>query len=159
MRNLFAALLLLIAATGAAHANEPRKPVLLVASPELQGLYRHPVYFGGPEMVNAIFAVVRGDPGTDATRLFNDVFLVTGAEGVDRVIEQAADDARYFAGFVAWRPGELAREIQAGYWYVSDADPALLFRDDTEGLWQELIERLGNGRGPQRTPGFRAASY
>lgn len=196
MRKCLAAFLLILAAAGA-QAREPGKPLLLVASPDLQGQYgqtalvaipagdRHigfivnratdvrlarlfpdhapsakvadPVYLGGPEMSNAIFALVHRDPGTDAVRLFGDVFLVASADAVDRVIEQMPGDARYFAGFVGWAPGELDKEIAAGYWYVTDPDPALLFRKDTDGLWQELVERLGNGHPPQRGPGFRTA--
>lgn len=184
MRTLLAACLFFFLA-GGAQAGEPGKPVLLVASPGLQGMYRHttvvaipagdgyvgfivnratelrlatlfpshapsakvarPVQFGGPEMANAIFAIVRGNPGNNALRLFGDVFLVADADQVDRVIEKKADEARYFAGCVAWQPGELAKEIDAGYWYVSDAapDPGLFFRDDTEDLWRNLSERLG----------------
>jgi putative AlgH/UPF0301 family transcriptional regulator len=77
---------------------------------------------------------------------------------VDRVIEQTPNDARYFAGFVGWRPRELAKEIEAGYWYVTDADPALFFRRDTGTVWKELIERLGNGHAPRRGRGFLSAS-
>ena len=63
-------------------------------------------------------------------------------DAIDRVIEQTPNDARYFAGFVGWQAGELEKEIDAGYWYVADADPALFFRHDTSALWQELILRL-----------------
>lgn len=39
------------------------------------------------------------------------------------------------------QPGELAKEIDAGYWHVNDADAALFFRPDTGSLWEELIAR------------------
>jgi putative AlgH/UPF0301 family transcriptional regulator len=90
-------------------------------------------------------------------RLFGDLFVVSGAEAVDRVIEQMPNDARYFAGFVGWQPGELAKEIEAGYWHVADPDAGLFFRRDTGRLWDELIERLGNGHAPQRGRGFYSA--
>jgi len=115
-----------------------------------------PVYFGGPEMTGAVFAVVRRNPGTEAVRLFGDVFLVAEADAVDRVIERTPNDARYFAGFVGWKPGELASEIDAGYWHVTDAD-AEIFWQDNHTLWQELVERLGNGHAPQRGRGFQSA--
>jgi putative transcriptional regulator len=189
----FLALVFLLVASGVAQA-QSAKPLLLVASPALQGLYSHttlivvpageahlgfivnratdvklatlfpehapsakvadPVYFGGPEMVDAIFAVVRRDPGAGGVRLFGDLYLVAGSEAVDRVIEQSPNDARFFAGFVGWQPGELAKEIEAGYWHVADADPALFFRHDTGRLWDELSKRLGNGYAPQRGSGF-----
>ena len=109
-----------------------------------------PVYFGGPEMVGAIFAVIRRNPGANSLRLFGDLFVVGDADGVDRIIEQTPNDARYFTGFVGWQPGELAKEIKAGYWYVTDPDPGVFFRRNTSGMWEELVERLGNGHAPQR---------
>ncbi|OGA72609.1 MAG: hypothetical protein A3G81_21590 [Betaproteobacteria bacterium RIFCSPLOWO2_12_FULL_65_14] len=183
---------------GLARAQDLGKPVLLVAAPALQGLYREttviavplagthlgfilnrasrfklnalfpghqpsakvadPVYFGGPEMSEAIFAVVRGDPGEKALHLLGEVFVVSNASVVDRIIEQTPNDARYFAGFVGWRPGELAKEIEAGYWYTAEPDAALFFRPDTNDLWKELLERTGGSAAP-RAQGMRAASF
>ncbi|SRR5688572_1915621 len=180
MRSLLACLALL-AACGA-RAQDLDQPHLLVAKPELQGLYgrtallvvpmdgQHigfilnratnvtlaklfpehsasakvvdPIYFGGPEMAGAIFAVVRSDPGQPSVPLFGGLFVAATAQAVDRIIEQTPNEARYFAGFVGWRPGELAKEIAAGYWYVTDADAAVVFRDDTDSMWEDLVQRL-----------------
>ena len=193
MKRFLALIFLLVAAAGVAQA-QSAKPMMLVASPALQGLYRHttlivvpageghlgfivnratdvrlstlfpehapsakvadPVYFGGPEMLEAIFAVVRRDPGGGGVQLFGDLYLVAGAEAVDRVIERTPNDARYFAGFVGWQPGELESEIEAGFWYTGEADPALFFRHDTSRVWDELSKRLGNGHAPQHGRGF-----
>jgi putative transcriptional regulator len=106
-----------------------------------------PVHFGGPEMADAIFAVVRGDPGEGSLPLFGGLYLAASAEAIDRVIGQTPNHARYFAGFVGWNRGELEKEIEAGYWHVGDADAALFFQPDTTHLWEELIERLA---APQR---------
>ena len=196
MKRLLALFALLAAV--AVHAQPAERPLLLAASPDLQGLYggtvliavpvgdeyfgfivnratdvklaklfpEHPpsakvvdpVYFGGPVMADALFAVVRRAGDADrSVRLFGDVFLVSGAGAVDEVIERTPNDARYFAGFVGWRPGELAKEIEAGYWYVTDADAELFFRDNRE-LWQDLVERLGNGHPVPRGRGFQSAA-
>jgi putative transcriptional regulator len=188
--------LFLLLLTGTALAQQAGKPVLLVASPDMQGPYSQtvliavpvgdehlgfivnratevklatlfpehagsakvvdPVYFGGPEMAEAVFAVVRRNPGAEALRLVGEVFLVADANAVDRVIERTPNDARYFAGFVGWQPGELASEIEAGYWHVTDADPAVFWQDN-HALWGKLVERLGNGHAPQRGRGFQSA--
>jgi putative transcriptional regulator len=76
--------------------------------------------------------------------------VVANAEAVDRIIEQTPNEARYFAGFVGWQPGELAAEIDAGYWYVADPDASLVFSKDTGTMWQELLERLDDGRASRR---------
>jgi putative AlgH/UPF0301 family transcriptional regulator len=58
---------------------------------------------------------------------------------VDTVIENDASHARFVAGLVAWRTGELQDEIKRGAWFVLDADPALVLRKP-EGLWEELVK-------------------
>jgi putative transcriptional regulator len=101
-----------------------------------------PVYFGGPEMVGSIFAVVRHNPGAPSVHLFGDLYVTANADTVDRIIEKTPNDARYFAGFVGWQAGELAAELEAGYWYMAEPDAALFFRRDSEALWDELLQRL-----------------
>lgn len=106
-----------------------------------------PVFFGGPERVNAIFAIVPRNPGGPAVRLFGDLYVTVQTEAVDRIIEQTPNDARFFAGYVGWRPGELAAEIEAGYWYTAEPDAALVFKHDTGAMWETLIQRLGKPAG------------
>ena len=182
MKNALVALLLLVAACSAS-AQDLDKPLLLVATPDLQGPYRHttvlvvpmdgqhigfilnratdvklaslfpehapsanvidPVYLGGPEHINQVFAVVAHDPGEPSMRLFGDVFVTTQATAVDRIIEETPNDARYFVGFVGWQAGELADELEAGYWYVAEPDAALVFSKDTGTMWESLMKHVG----------------
>src|SRR6267143_4157557 len=179
---LVACLLLLGAC--AARAQDLEKPVLLVATPDLQGPYAHtalivvplgdkhlgfilnrataitlaklypehapsakvvdPVYLGGPEVPNALFAVTRRDPGQPSIHLFGSLYMTGYAGIIDSMIEKTPNEARYFAGFVGWMPEELAAEIEAGYWYVGEADESLVFRGDTSSRWEELVKRLGS---------------
>lgn len=114
-----------------------------------------PVYFGGPERPNAIFALVPRDPGAPSVRLLEELYLTAQSEAVDRIIEQTPNDARYFVGFVGWRPGELAAELDKGFWFTADPDVALVFSKDTGSMWESLMKRLG-----KRAPlgkGLRAA--
>jgi putative transcriptional regulator len=174
----------LIAAAVTAGAQDLDRPLLLVAAPDLQGMYSRtallvvpaaggqhlgfilnratdlkmatlfpehapsakiadPVYFGGPEMMGSIFAIVRGNPGGAAMHLFGDLFVTGNGAAVDRIIEATPNDARYFAGFVGWQRHELAKELEAGFWVVAEPDPALLFSKDSAGMWDELLKRAG----------------
>ena len=102
-----------------------------------------PVFLGGPLHVDSVFAVVNRSehPGGRSIPLAKDMFLVMDAGTVDRVIEQNRNDARFYVGLVLWQPGELESELQRGFWYVMDHDARLVFRQTTDGLWEELVRR------------------
>jgi len=114
-----------------------------------------PIYFGGPEASDALFAVLQRDPGQPSIHLFANLYLTGNGTNIDRIIEQTPNDARYFAGFVGWMPQELEKEIAAGYWFVGDADVAQVLRKDTSTMWEELLKRFG--KGVPAKPGEREA--
>src|SRR5688500_18574177 len=102
-----------------------------------------PVYYGGPFSRGALVALVRGDnaPGAGSVLLMKNLYLAFRANTIDHVIETTPNEARYFVGYVGWRPGELRSEIDRGLWSVSSADLEVIFRKDTEGLWEELFQQ------------------
>jgi putative transcriptional regulator len=101
-----------------------------------------PVYLGGPISRESIFALVqtRKHPGGRSVQIMPGVFAVFDAKVVDEVIEHDAAKARFLAGLVGWRAGELRDEVKRGAWFVLDADPKLVLRRP-EGLWEELVRR------------------
>ena len=111
-----------------------------------------PVFLGGPFDTGVIFALVaRPDsPGGNSIEIAPGLFAAHDADTVDRIIEANPDDARFVAGLVVWRPGELRREIEVGAWQVRDADPGLALRDP-KGLWEELVQPSERSRNLLRT--------
>jgi putative transcriptional regulator len=99
-----------------------------------------PVYYGGPFSRGALVALVRTDtaPGAGSVMLMKNLYLAFRANTIDQVIESTPNEARYFVGYVGWRPGELKSEIDRGLWAVQDAELEMVFRKDTENLWEEL---------------------
>lgn len=99
-----------------------------------------PVFLGGPISSESIFALVQTskNPGGRSVRLTPELFAVFDGKIVDAVIEKDAAKARFVAGLVAWRAGELRDELKRGAWYVLDADPAVVLRKP-DGLWEELV--------------------
>jgi putative transcriptional regulator len=99
-----------------------------------------PVYYGGPFSRGALVALVHShdSPGAGSVPLMKDLYLAFRANTIDHVIETTPNEARYYVGYVGWRPGELRSEIDRGLWTVIDADLDMVFRKDTEGLWDEL---------------------
>lgn len=100
-----------------------------------------PVYYGGPFARGALVALVRTDanPGEGSLPLMKNLFIAFRANTIDRVIETTPNEARYYVGYVGWRPGELKSELDRGLWSVLDADVDAVFRKETEGMWEELL--------------------
>ena len=101
-----------------------------------------PVFYGGPFSRGALVALVRADkaPGQGSVLLMKDLYLAFRANTIDHVIESTPNEARYFVGYVGWRPGELKSEIDRGLWSVLGAEMDTVFRKDTENLWEELLQ-------------------
>ena len=101
-----------------------------------------PVFLGGPISSESIFALVQTtkNPGGRSVRLLDNLFAVIDGKLVDDVIENDPTHARFVAGLVAWRAGELTEEIRRGAWHVLAADSRLVLRKP-EGLWEELVRR------------------
>src|SRR6185503_17063284 len=101
-----------------------------------------PVYYGGPFSRGALVALVKADhtPGAGSVLLMPNLYLTFRANTIDHVIETTPNDARYFVGYVGWRPGELKSEIDRGLWSVVNANVEMVFRKDTDGLWEELLQ-------------------
>lgn len=126
--------------------NRPSELSLIELFPEHEPSrqVKDPVYLGGPERRLMLFAVVPGEqPHPTAIELMPGLWLVSHAETIDRVIEARPNEARYFAGFVAWRPGELEEEVKKGYFVLRPADKAKALQPDTSTLWEELRPKKG----------------
>jgi putative transcriptional regulator len=102
-----------------------------------------PVFLGGPVSPEVIFALVQGrqSPGGRSIRILDDLYLAIDSDVVDNVIEKQPAQARFFAGMVLWRPGELHDEIKRGLWYTLDAKSDLVLRKSVEGMWEEFVGR------------------
>ncbi len=102
-----------------------------------------PIYLGGPESYNRVFALVgqQDTAGKDALQMMPGVFLVAEAKDIDKIIASDPEHARFFLGMVTWRPGQLDEEIDRGMWYVNEPDAKLVLEKKTDGLWEELVRR------------------
>jgi len=125
--------------------NRPTKRSLGSLFPEHEPSKKvvEPVFYGGPFSRGALVALVRTDhtPGGGSVLLMNNLYLAFRANTIDHVIETTPNDARYFVGYVGWRPGELKSEIDRGLWSVMNAEVDTIFRKDTDTLWEELLQQ------------------
>jgi putative transcriptional regulator len=102
-----------------------------------------PVYYGGPFSRGALVALVRAEqmPGGGSVQIMKSLYMAFRANTIDRIIETTPNEARYYVGYVGWRPGELRAEIERGLWSVLSPDLDIVFRKEMEGLWEELFQQ------------------
>lgn len=123
--------------------NRPTRRTLSSLFPEHEPSKKvvEPVYFGGPMSRGAVVAVVKTekDLGRGSISLTKEMLLAMTVNIVDKVIEETPNNARYYVGYIVWRPGELRLEIDRKLWHVVNADTQIIFRKETNGLWEEMM--------------------
>ena len=112
-----------------------------------------PVSRGGPVMQQVIVALFAADspPAEAAFNVLPRVYLSMHPKNLEAQLAQPGSQLRLFSGFSGWAPRQLEAEIDAGGWYVIRATPALVFRRDTSGMWNELVE-IARGARTSRDP-------
>lgn len=102
------------------------------------------LYLGGPVQTSAL------------SYLHSDVFLpdanVLPNLGLGHSLEELVDlgqsfattqQIRLFAGYAGWSGGQLESELKRKAWLVHPADLDLVFREDPNKLWQEILVQKG----------------
>lgn len=125
--------------------NRPTKRSLSSLFPEHEPSKKvmDPVHYGGPFSRGALVALVKTDtaPGIGTVQVMKNLYMAFRVNTIDQIIESRPNDARYYVGYVGWRPGELKSEIERGIWSVLGADVDVVFRKDTESMWEEMLQQ------------------
>lgn len=130
--------------------NRPTASRLAEIAPDLEnaGRFADPVSIGGPVMKQVIVAMFVADhePEERAFQLVPNVYLTLHPRIIERLLAGPGGKVRLFAGFAGWAPRQLEAEMAEGTWYALRATESLLFRQDTSGLWRELVDQASGGR-------------
>jgi putative transcriptional regulator len=101
------------------------------------------LFSGGPVMREVLLALFRSaePPAAPAFPVLRGVYLSMHADNIEKLLSGERRNYRLYSGFSGWAPRQLESEMQRDGWYVMPASEALLFRADTAGMWQELVEK------------------
>jgi len=107
-----------------------------------------PLYTGGPVMRQVVVALYASEevPKAKAFRVLPQVYLSMHPANLEPLVAQPGTRMRLYAGFSGWAPRQLEAEMASGSWYVLRATEELVFRKDTTGMWNELVERARGAR-------------
>jgi putative transcriptional regulator len=131
--------------------NRPTRLKLSDVAPEFPhaAAYRSRLYAGGPVLKAVIVALFRSPapPAAPAFPVLDGAYLSMHPDNINSLLERpSASGFRLFAGFAGWAPGQLEAEMDRDSWYVVPVTDDLLFRQETSGMWRELIDRLRSRR-------------
>lgn len=114
------------------------------------------VFVGGPVTPEGAICLARcrsagpqeslfaGTPEHEPTQLFKPITTTIGAvdlHGDPSDAPSGITALRIFAGYAGWSGGQLERELEAGGWYVVDAEDDDIFTDRPEQLWRDVLRR------------------
>jgi len=105
----------------------------------------YPVYKGGPVSPHIVVMLFRGYYQTElAVHVSDDVYASSNMAMLMQLMQahKPGSELRMYAGQADWGPGQLARELERGYWYVTEGDTDAIFSADADYLWSKLINRL-----------------
>jgi len=102
-----------------------------------------PLWFGGPVMNRSVVALFAADqtPAAPAFHVLRNVYLSMHPQNIEPLLAGRGARYRLYSGFAAWAPRQLESEFGRDAWFVLPVDEALLFREDTGGLWDELVAK------------------
>jgi putative transcriptional regulator len=102
-----------------------------------------PIHFGGPVMPGVMVALFRSEavPEAPAFPVLKGIYLSMHPGILEPLLRGPRGNFRLYSGFSGWAPRQLQGEMARDDWYVLPASEELVFRQDTSGLWRELLER------------------
>jgi putative transcriptional regulator len=125
--------------------NRSSETVVAEALPDLAPLVAEDdrIYVGGPVQQSAVLVLARfDDPDAAAVLVVDDVGFVPG-DGDFELLAGATRQARVFAGYAGWEPGQLESELEGRSWIVEDAVGLDLFAEPEIDLWSAVLREKG----------------
>ena len=100
------------------------------------------VFSGGPVHPEAGFVVHSPDYRRPETVAVNDRLSMTSSLDILRDIGAKKGPAKILVafGYAGWGPDQLEREIKMHAWGIVEADPALVFDEDRDKVWDHAWE-------------------
>ena len=114
---------------------------VLVDPPE-QTKWPEKLYWGGPVSSGTLHLLLKTNEKSEGMRkMVEDLYWVHDSERLETILKQGwpHGEARVYAGYSGWAPGQLEDEILRGSWKILEADVESVFNPDSGKIWKELF--------------------
>jgi putative transcriptional regulator len=106
-----------------------------------------PLRVGGPVFTNGLVALFRDAvPGVESVEMAPGLRVSAAAEILPKLFAAppaAGTPGLLVLGYSGWAADQLESEMEEGSWLVLPWDPAIVFTNDVERLWERALARLG----------------
>ena len=125
------------------------KPVEWKLGDILKGFpdFNAPVYIGGPVKTDSLFFIhTRADIIDESLEILDGLYWGGDIEIVKELIminRIGRDEIKFFVGYSGWVANQLEEELERNSWLVSKIKPQKIMQADTENLWDDTLEQLG----------------
>jgi putative transcriptional regulator len=101
------------------------------------------IFLGGPVQPEVSFVIHGTDYHRAETLEIDGRFAATPSREVLRDIAGNSGPMKSLIafGYAGWAPGQLEAELARNVWYTAPADPALVFDDDRDKVWEHATAR------------------
>lgn len=109
------------------------------------GVTDHLIFDGGPVQANNGFVLYEGAMRLrDEAHIVDQVYFSRSLESLKRISEGRGPD-RYSIclGRAEWAPGQLEEELKENAWLPSTASADLIFGEEPEVLWSQVLDAQG----------------
>lgn len=103
------------------------------------------IYSGGPVETGRGFILHTSDFYHQTTvKITNQIYLTATKDILEAIANQNGPEKFILAlGYSGWVPGQIERELQTNSWVQAHATPELIFEDEIEQIWDQVIKDLG----------------
>lgn len=109
--------------------------------------FKSKIFEGGPVQEDHLFYLHRkGDLIPGSEEIIEGVYWGGDIEVLKEMIILEMilpEDIHFFLGYSGWSPGQLDQEIQQKTWVVAESEAHLIFRDEANSLWSNIMKQLG----------------
>lgn len=105
------------------------------------------LYTGGPVQQNTLhFIHRRPDLIDNAVKIAQGLYWSGDFEQVKQALNVGTltdSDIRFFIGYSGWGTGQLADELEAKSWIVTQVEAAFIFDTPADQFWRGILKRMG----------------
>ena len=125
------------------------KPTPLLIHEALEDFpeFEAPVYWGGSIRLDSIYYVHSLPELRGSHKIMEGVYWGGNYKQLKVMIESGnvtPDQIRFFAGYTAWHPKQLEKEIKAENWWITTADKQSALEEEPALIWGRILQKMGH---------------